>query len=240
MILKSLMIVKDRSLAALLSEKIKNHGFLQLIPFDERKTVPISNLSTAVDIVFYEVTEDEDVDLETVLTYTDQFKSVVLIFSCSRTLVMPYPANNIEYMFSPILPYHIDLVIQKIATKICYNKKNRLVRKGEFMMKDIVRKEKVWCSYEEITVIEVMDKSLKIHTAGKGVIESNGPLSKIEKWLEPVGIFYRVHKSFIISSNYIESVTRDIIKIKHYNRLIKMGARYRKSFDEFSDSITFQ
>ncbi|TCC99780.1 LytR/AlgR family response regulator transcription factor [Pedobacter psychroterrae] len=240
MTLKSIMIVKDSSLAENLSKKIKINNSIELLALTHKPMEMISRHHSTIDVVFFEVNDDGVSNLEKILQLSKQFKSIVLIFESQNHLMKTHDLSDIEFLFHPIFTWQFDLIIQKITKKIPSINLNKFMTKGDFMIMDIAKKKIIRCFYEEVTVIEIADKSLTIHSANQRPIESNLPLNKIQALLEPVGLFFRVHKSFIISRDYIDSIAGDFIKMNHYGKSIKMGPHYRKDFDKYLATILFK
>jgi len=236
MTLKSILIVKDSSLVAHLSKKIKNNSLIESLPLTHKPMEMISRYPSKIDVVFFEVTVDGLVELENILKLSRQFKSIVLIIGNEGHHIKAHDLSDVEFLFHPIRTFQFDLLIERIVQKVPVIIQNKFAITGDFMIKDVVKKEIIRCYYEEITVIEITDKLLKIHTASQNLIESNVPLNRIQKMVEPVGIFFRVHESFIISRAYIKSLMGDSVRMEHYGPPVKIGPHYREKFNEFLNS----
>ena len=80
----------------------------------------------------------------------------------------------------------------------------------------------------DILYIESIGDYIKIHTANKIYITYQ-TLKKMDENL-PSNVFVRVHKSFIVSFNKIDSIQGNVIKMGNHE--IPVGYSYRKSFSE--------
>jgi DNA-binding LytR/AlgR family response regulator len=80
--------------------------------------------------------------------------------------------------------------------------------------------------YEDILYIEGMKEYVRIHTADKK-ITTHQSLQKLTEVL-PANIFIRVHKSFIVNMNKIDSIDNTVIIIN--DEVIGIGRSYREAF----------
>ena len=98
----------------------------------------------------------------------------------------------------------------------------------EFMIKDGDTIYQVHAC--DIIFIEIMGRFTKVATT-QGVFMSTNPIEFWQKKLSAT-YFYRIHKSFIINSNYISKYTRDNIVLSNkYN--IPIAYRTRASFRQY-------
>jgi len=89
---------------------------------------------------------------------------------------------------------------------------------------------------DEILYIESLNDYIRIVTAGKTII-SKHVLSSLEEML-PVNSFVRIHKSFIIAINKIESFNADSVEIA--KKEIPIGRLFKQNLNKFLNSSSVQ
>jgi DNA-binding LytR/AlgR family response regulator len=84
-------------------------------------------------------------------------------------------------------------------------------------------------SYEEILYIESLKDYIKVVTTAKSIITKQS-ISSLEEML-PKDAFIRIHRSFIVSINKIESYTNEIIEIA--KKELPISRMYRHEVTRF-------
>lgn len=135
-----------------------------------------------------------------------------------------YELNVTDYLLKP---YTFERFVQAVDKVVQHLPKKEIVSDKKFIfVKTAYRLEKLWLN--EILYIEGMRDYRKIHTLGK-------PLMTLQTFRDfeqqiPAGILCRVHKSFMVSLDKIDSVERDEIRMKH--TVIPISETYKKAFFE--------
>ena len=123
-------------------------------------------------------------------------------------------------------PYSFDRFLQAVSrAQNGISKKTRTDTQKEYIfVKTEYRLEKVLLS--DILFIEGMRDYRRIHTIHKKIMTLQ-TFKELEKEL-PSTIISRVHKSYMVSVDKIESIERDRIKIKDV--IIPISETYKKEF----------
>ena len=87
-------------------------------------------------------------------------------------------------------------------------------------------KKTIKVNFPDIYYIEGLGDYIKIYVGEKKLV-TNLSMKKIENLL-PANLFYRIHKSFIISLSKIESIEGNMVKIN--NTKLPVGNSYRQNF----------
>ena len=87
-------------------------------------------------------------------------------------------------------------------------------------------KKTIKVNIADIFYVEGLGDYIKIYVGDKKLV-TNLSMKKIENLL-PLNQFYRIHKSFIVSINKIESIEGNMVKI--HNTKIPVGNSYRQNF----------
>ena len=175
--------------------------------------------SNKVDILFLDINMDELSGIQ--LLESSTIPSQVII----TTAYQEYALKGFDLAVCDYLlkPYTFERFVQAVDRAQYNLSKNEIDKKFVFV-KTEYRLEKIILS--EVLYIEGMKDYRKIHTTGKRIMTLQ-TFNDFEKEI-PQGIICRVHKSFMVSLDKIESVERDRIKIE--NIYIPISETYKKAF----------
>jgi two-component system, LytTR family, response regulator len=150
---------------------------------------------------------------------------VIITTAFEEYALKGFDLNVTDYLLKP---YSFERFVQAID-KVMETMQIKLLNKKEdersfIFVKTEYRLEKVFL--DEILYIEGMRDYLQIVTQSKKIMTLQN-FKFIESKLKPP-LFIRVHKSFMISTDKIESIERNIIKIS--NKQIPVSNTYREVF----------
>jgi len=154
-------------------------------------------------------------------------QSTMIIFTTafSEYAVTSYELNAIDYLLKPINFTRFHIAVNKANEYYNYiNKQNHTEEKHIFIRADF---SLVKILLADILYIEGLADYLKIFIKGrKNVITRMAMKDMIEKL--PSNDFIRVHRSFIIPFNSIQSVRNDIIFLDE--KEVPIGRTYKEKF----------
>lgn len=207
---------------------------LELINTTDQTLNSFEKVLSPIDILFFDITEDCDSDFIKILSLSHLYKSLVLIISNNDLIIEPHILSDLDYLFKPFNQFQFNWLINKIEKKIWDIDNNELNALKYFYFQNADdEREYIKCSYEEITVIEIENKCLKIHTANRGTFKTTMSISRMQSKAQTSGAFLRVHRSFLIAKERIESFKGYNVKVSDYEGMIKIGATYYKEFIEY-------
>ncbi len=223
------IIIEDEPLAL---EKTKD--FVNKVPFlhlsatfDNALTGLAYLNNNKVDVLFLDINMDELSGIE--LLESSKITSQVII----TTAYQEYALKGYELQITDYLlkPFTFNRFLQAV-NKAQDNLGNRSVEAlPEFIfVKTENRLEKIMLN--EIVYIEGMRDYLKIHTVNKKIMTLQN-FSELEK-LIPSSVVCRVHKSYMVALNKIDSIERSRIKIA--NQLIPISDTYKETFFKLINS----
>lgn len=231
--LNCIIITRHDNLVAILSNYIKLNNILELINTDDQTLDSLEKALPPIDILFFDITEDCDSDFIKILSLSYLYKSLVLIISNIELNIEPHILPDIDYLFKPFNQFQFNWLINKIEKKVWEIDNNELDTSKYFFFQNADdEREYIRCSYEEITVIEIANKCLKIHTAKRGTFKTTMSISRMQSKTQTSGAFLRVHRSFLIAKERIEGFKGYTVQVAEYNERIKIGATYYKHFIE--------
>lgn len=219
----SCIIIEDEPLAM---ERTKS--FVDKIPFlnlcgtFDNSLDGLSYLrSNKVDLLFLDINMDELSGIE--LLESSKIDSRVIITTAYQEYAIKgYELNVTDYLLKP---FTFDRFLKAVNKAQESMSQPALSLPPEYIfVKTENRLEKV--NLSDIIYIEGMRDYRRIHTAEKRIMTLQN-FSELEKII-PSNIVCRVHKSFMVGINKIESIERSRIKI--FNQIIPISETYRELF----------
>ena len=223
------IIIEDEPLAL---EKTKD--FVNKVPFlnlaatfDNALTGLAYLNNNKVDLLFLDINMDELSGIE--LLESSKISSQVII----TTAYQEYALKGYELQITDYLlkPFTFNRFLQAV-NKAQENLSQRLPDKQlDFIfIKTENRLEKIMIN--DILYIEGMRDYLRIHTSGKKIMTLQS-FNELEQ-LIPAHLVCRVHKSYMVAVNKIESIERSRIKIA--DQLIPVSEKYKEAFLQLINS----
>ncbi|MFT3678855.1 MAG: LytTR family DNA-binding domain-containing protein [Ferruginibacter sp.] len=177
--------------------------------------------SHKVDLLFLDINMDELSGIE-LLESTKIDSQVIITTAYQEYALKGYELRITDYLLKP---FTFNRFLQAV-NKAQENLNQRISgKKTDFIfVKTENRLEKIMIN--DILYIEGMRDYLRIHTAAKKIMTLQG-FSELEQLL-PAHLVCRVHKSYMVAVNKIESIERSRIKIA--DQLIPVSDTYKETF----------
>lgn len=183
----------------------------------------------SIDLLFLDINMPELSGMEMMKGLVDD---VMVIFTTaySEFAVESYRVNAIDYLLKPIT-YPDFLKAAMKAQKMLIGKKDLPAghEKEYFFVKSEGKDIRV--NLEDIEYIESLSEYIRIHRSGNNPVMSLMRLKNIEEML-PSDRFMRVHRSFIVNLEKIETVERNRI-VFHGKVYIPVSEQYREALRRF-------
>ena len=217
------IIVEDEPLAAkILSEYIKDVPFLDLQGHFKDAILATEYLhDNKVDLIFLDIHLPKLKGMAFLKTLADP-PAVIITTAYHQYAVEGFDLNVTDYLLKPIEFERFLIAVNKVKSA---QKEQALVEGQE--SKDFiflnVQKKKVKILFSEIVYIESQKEYIKIVTTKKEYISKMGT-QEIEELL-PAHLFKRIHRSFIISVQKIESYTWEQVEVNGVS--IPVGRGYK-------------
>ncbi len=217
------IIVEDEPLAL---ERTKGYvlklPFLNLLSSFENGTDALVFLkSNKVDLIFLDINMGVFSGIQ--LLETGNISSQVIITTAyDKYALKGFDLNVTDYLLKP---FTFERFVQAVEKAQINLSKNEILNDKKFVfIKTEYRLEKLFLN--EILYIEGMRDYRKIHTQDKRIMTLQ-TFKEFEQEI-PSNIICRVHKSFMVALDKIESIERDRIKIKE--AVIPISETYKKDF----------
>ena len=159
--------------------------------------------------------------------------NVIITTAHDSYALQGFDLDVVDYLLKPISFERFMKGVTKVYEKVQTDQKTNGIAEPQFnlnsedlffFVKTETRIEKI--RYAEVLFIEGMGDYWRIITTSKKIMSLLN-YKRLEEIL-PQNLFIRVHKSFIVALDKIDSVERNRIKIA--DRLIPISETYRKSF----------
>jgi len=214
------IIVEDEPLAM---KRIKSYvqktPILELLGNFENALEALEFLqNNKVNLIFLDIQMDELTGIE-FLESTNVDSKVIFTTAYEKYALKSYELNVLDYLLKP---YSYPRFLKAVNK---FNKENEVT--DYIFIKSGYQLEKV--CFNDILYIEGMGDYRGIHISGKKILTLQ-TFSDLQEVL-PSAIFKRVHKSYMVSVNKIDSVERTIIVIG--KERIPISSTYKDDFYRF-------
>ncbi|HEY9195754.1 MAG TPA: LytTR family DNA-binding domain-containing protein [Mucilaginibacter sp.] len=232
------LVVDDEPLALhILEDYISKMPFLQLV---KATTNPIEALTMVqaaeVDLVFLDVQMPELTGIQFLKIANGKAK-VILTTAYPQYALEGYELDVVDYLLKPIAFDRFFKSVQKAQSIIqpVQAKPQQVVVQAEPAQQDDFLTDFIFVKTEhkiqkvylhDILFIEGLKDYISIFTSAERIITLQG-MKKMEDAL-PEKHFVRVHKSYIVALNKIDSIERSRIQIG--DKIIPVGDTYRDEF----------
>lgn len=219
------IIVEDEPLAL---ERVM--GYVQKLPylnllstFDNGIDTLVFLKSNTVDLIFLDINMGEFSGIQ--LLETSNIKAEIIITTAYNEYALKgFDLNVTDYLLKPFTFERFVMAIDRVEANL--TKREILPEKKFIFVKTEYRLEKLLLI--ELLYIEGMRDYRSIYTINKRIMTLK-TFKEFEQEI-PSTILCRVHKSFMVALDKIDSVERDRIRIKDI--LIPISETYRKTFFE--------
>lgn len=219
------IIIEDEPLALERTKAyVEKTPFLELAATFNNALTGLAYLkANPVDVLFLDINMDELTGVE-LLESSNITSQVIITTAYSEYAIKGYELNITDYLLKP---FTFSRFLQA-ATKAYENlQKNSKAELKEFVfIKTENRLEKI--TLNEVLFVEGMRDYCRIHTTNKKIMTLQS-FKELEK-IFPPSIICRVHKSYMVALNKIESIERSRIKIT--DKIIPISETYKSSLFE--------
>jgi DNA-binding LytR/AlgR family response regulator len=222
------IIVEDEPLAVkVLADYIAQVPFLELQGTFKDAILATDYLRDhATDLIFLDIHLPKLKGMAFLKTLTHQ-PAVIITTAYHQYAVEGFDLNVTDYLLKPIEFERFLIAVNKVKTaQTVKQQPSETGEKKDHLFLN-VQKKKVKILFSEIVYIESQREYIKIVTATKEYI-SKMSTHEIEELL-PTHLFKRVHRSFIVSVNKIDSYTAEEVEVNGIS--IPIGRGYRDSIE---------
>jgi two-component system LytT family response regulator len=216
------IIIEDEPLATkVLSDYISQVPFLELQATFKNAILATDYLrNNTTDLIFLDIHLPELKGMAFLRTLPNP-PSVIITTAYHQYAVEGFELNVVDYLLKPFEFERFLTAVNKVTQKE-KQKPNDGGERNDFIFLN-VQKKKVKILFSEILYIESQREYIKLKTTKNEYI-SKMSTKEIEDLL-PADLFKRIHRSFIVSINKIESYTSETVELNGIS--IPIGRGYR-------------
>ena len=218
------IIIEDEPLAVkVLSDYILQVPFLELQGAFKDAILAIDYLrNNAVDLIFLDIHLPKLKGMAFLKTIT-HLPAVIITTAYHQYAIEGFDLNVTDYLLKPFDFERFLIAVNKVKTAQTEKQgPDKSLEIKDYLFLN-VQKKKVKILFSEIVYIESQREYIKIITTKREYI-SKMSTHEIEDLL-PANLFKRIHRSFIVSINKIESYTAEMVEVNGAS--IPIGRGYR-------------
>jgi DNA-binding LytR/AlgR family response regulator len=179
--------------------------------------------NTQVDLIFLDVEMPEMTGMELVKSLTAK-PQVVIISSRADYAVEAFEYSISDYLVKPISYARFLKAVDKVRETVEYHPSATSNHSQDLYIKTDAKIVKI--TLKELLYVEALADYVILHTAGARYIV-HSTMKGIEKKLSD-GAFARIHRSYIINTEKIDSI--EDLSVVINKKYIPIGASYKDSF----------
>ena len=222
------LIVDDEPLARkLVASHVSKIDGLELIG-ECNNAIEAGNFlrSRSVGLLFLDIQMPEISGLQFVRTLKHP-PAIILTTAYRDFAPESYDLDVVDYLLKPISFERLTKAVNKFFDR--YQTTGLSLKDGDAPSESFVylkaERKLHRISLKEIVYVESLDEYVKVYLIGR-VLITRESISSLEQKLPP-GLFIRIHRSFIISSRHIKTVSSESIEVE--KRALPFGRAYKKS-----------
>lgn len=179
--------------------------------------------TTSVDLIFLDVEMPEMTGMELVKSLTSK-PQVVIISSRADYAVEAFEYSISDYLVKPISYARFLKAVEKVRESFEAHSNNSGIQSQDLYIKTDAKIVKI--TLKELLYVEALADYVILHTGNARYIV-HSTMKGIEKKLSD-GSFVRIHRSYIINTDKIESI--EDLSVVINKKYIPIGASYKDTF----------
>lgn len=193
----------------------------------------------SLDIVFMDIEMPGLSGIDLAKIIRDKTRNLIFTTAHSRYALDAFEIEADAFLLKPFSLGHFASVLHKLHSRRLLSIPEKKNDEQYFFIKSKNDKSKlVKIRFDEIVAIESIQNYISIYTTQKTVI-AHITLTKIKEILKHNSSFIQIHRSFIISRNYLEEIENNLVRMKN-DLLLTIGENYRDELIGFVKTKTIK
>lgn len=180
-----------------------------------------------IELLLLDIEMEQMSGLELIRNLGDKRPVIIFISAKKDYALEAFELNVADYITKPVMPARFLQAIDRARDILSSNKEEFNTNSDEFLFirdSNIVRR----LSFDDVLYAEAMGDYVKLHTAKK-FYAVHAPLKQVEERF-PSGRFIRVHRSFIVAVDKIDSVEQGALVIN--GKSVPVADAYRSTLNK--------
>lgn len=194
------------------------------------------------NVVFLDIEMPEYAGYEIINFFEEIDFEIIFVTAYDQYAMRAFEVAAVDYLLKPVDIERLKIAVERVGKKIAINNsknqltllKNTLENKQVKQLLITDKGQQQILNVDEIIAIEAQESYCHIHTTNKKYLVSKN-LKHFETVLENNQKFFRIHKSWIINRNAVQSYSKSNFDIKLSNNIVAKLSKYRK--EEFEKWI---
>lgn len=179
------------------------------------------------DVLFLDILMPGQNGMETaeeIRTYDTNVK-IIFLTASPEFAVQSYAVRAYFYQLKPIRAKDFFQVLDAALEECRRERENSLILRCGGVITRINPGQLEFC--------EVIHRTLLFHLSSGKVLESTGSLDELSRRLAPYGCFYRVHRSYIVNLDYVQSISQRAVTMACLTEISIPRGKYSEIKDAF-------
>lgn len=150
---------------------------------------------------------------------------IVFLTASPEFAVQSYTVKAYFYQLKPLRAEDFFEILDAVLAECRKERENSLILRCGGVITRIELKQLEFC--------EVIHRTLLFHLSSGKVLESSGSLDELSRQLIPCGCFLRVHRSYIVNMDYVQSISRRAVTMTCLTEIPIPRGKYNEIKDAF-------
>ena len=150
---------------------------------------------------------------------------IIFLTSSAEFAVQSYAVEAYFYQLKPLRWENFSRVMDSVLEKCAHEKESSLILRCKGQIARIELGQLEFC--------EVLHRTLLFHLASGKVLESTGSLDELDRKLSPYDCFLRIHRSYIVNLDYVQSISRRAVTMTCLTEIPIPKGKYNEIKESF-------
>ncbi|KPH13312.1 LytTR family DNA-binding domain-containing protein [Chryseobacterium sp. ERMR1:04] len=235
---KCVIIDDDVKSIEYLTQLIEMSFNLQLVAAFQNPILALESMdkNQSIDFLFLDIEIGSISGLDLIPIVRQQAKHVIIVTAHSKYAIKAFQVHADQFLLKPFNELRFFTVINHMIREFYQEQKSRDASKL-FYLKGPNKNTFNQINVDTIIAVEAAKNYVTVYTSSQATIGYHS-LKEMQESLQEFPDFMKIHKSFIINTNHIQSVEIDTVKMAN-NLIIPIAASHTQAFRKFLKDRTF-
>ncbi len=148
---------------------------------------------------------ENGIDLAREIRTRDGEVKIIFLTSSPEFAVQSYTVGAYYYLLKPVTVQTLFPVLDRAMAACTRTQTEKLILKCKNGLTAIAPEKLSYC--------EVWNHTLLLHLSNGRLLESKGKMDALEEQLRPFGSFLRIHRSYLVNMEYIQSISSKTVTL---------------------------
>lgn len=235
---KCVIIDDDVKSIEYLTQLIEMSFNLQLVAAFQNPILALESMdkNQSIDFLFLDIEIGSISGLDLIPIVRQQAKQVIIVTAHPKYAIKAFQVNADQFLLKPFNELRFFTIINHMIREFYQEQMSRDASKL-FYLKGPNKNTFNQINVDTIIAVEAAKNYVTVYTSSQATIGYHS-LKEMHESLQGFPDFMKIHKSFIINTNHIQSVEIDTVKMAN-NLIIPIAASQTQAFRKFLKDRTF-